>query len=118
MWTRRLPVQLGPRRLRPRRPNALERRKATEIADLLEARRAQIGTLSERDLLMAGVALYAGEGSKAGERVAFTNADTAMIALLCAWLRCFFEIVSVGCGYRSISTKGSTFVPLSCSHQR
>jgi hypothetical protein len=35
----------------------------------LEAGRARIGQLSERDLLIAGTALYAGEGSKAGHAV-------------------------------------------------
>ncbi len=92
LWTRHVPVQLGPRRLGPRRPNALERRKAAEIADLLEAGRARIGALSERDLLIAGTALYAGEGSKTGQRVVFTNSDPAMMVLFCAWLRRFFEI--------------------------
>jgi len=92
LWTREVPVERGPRRLRPREPNVLERRKATEIADLLEAGRARIGALSERDLLIAGAALYAGEGSKTGQRAAFANTDPAMIALFCRWLRQFFPV--------------------------
>jgi hypothetical protein len=59
----------GPRspaaaRGRRRAPNALQRRKQAEIDRLLEEGRARIGRLSEREFLVAGVALYAGEGSK------------------------------------------------------
>ena len=93
LWTRDVPVELGPRRAtRPRRPNALERAKQSEIADLLEAGRARIGELSERELLVAGVALYAGEGSKTGHAVGFANTDPMMVALFCRWLRRFFDI--------------------------
>jgi hypothetical protein len=76
----------------PRVPNALERRKAAEIADLMEAGRAQIGSLSDRDLLIAGTALYAGEGSKTGHEVGFPNTNPEMVELFCAWLRRFFDI--------------------------
>jgi transcriptional regulator with XRE-family HTH domain len=92
LWARDVAVELGPRRLAPRLPNASERRKAAEIADLLDAGRARIGPLSERDLLIAGTALYAGEGSKTGHEVGFANTNPAMVELFCAWLRRFFEI--------------------------
>lgn len=92
LWTRDVPVELGPRRMGPRQPNVLERRKAAEIAELLEEGRARIGSLSERDLLIAGVALYAGEGSKTGHEVHFANTNPAMVAMFCAWLRRFFAI--------------------------
>jgi hypothetical protein len=93
LWTRDVPVELGPRRLtRPRPPNALERAKQSEIAELLEAGRVRIGELSEREFLVAGVALYAGEGSKTDGRVRFTNSSAAMIGFFCAWLRAFFPL--------------------------
>ncbi|HEX2118449.1 MAG TPA: hypothetical protein VHF91_04640 [Acidimicrobiales bacterium] len=93
LWTRDVPVARGPRRrLGPRQPNALERRKAAEIADLMEAGQARIGRLGERDLLIAGTALYAGEGSKTGHAVGFTNTDPRMVALFCVWLRRFFVL--------------------------
>lgn len=93
LWTRDVLVELGPRRrLRPRAPNVLERRKAAEIAELLDQGRARIGALSERDLLIAGAALYAGEGTKRDGIVNFANSDPAMIALFCAWFRRFFSI--------------------------
>ena len=92
LWTRDVPVQLGPRRLRPRRPNVLERAKQAEIEELLEAGRRRIGHLSERDLLVAGVALYAGEGTKGGNTVGFANSDPQMVTFYCAWFRRTFEI--------------------------
>jgi transcriptional regulator with XRE-family HTH domain len=93
LWTRDVPVVRAPRRrLRPREPNALERRKAAEIADLLEAGRSRIGSLSEREFLVAGAALYAGEGSKTGQAIGFANTNAEMVGFFCAWLRRFFDI--------------------------
>ena len=52
----------------------------------------RIGVLSEEAFLVAGVALYAGEGSKRDGVVEFTNSDPAMIRFFCAWLRGQFDI--------------------------
>lgn len=82
--TRRSPVKRG--------PNRLERAKAAEIAALRLAGRATIGALADRDLLIAGTALYAGEGAKTDGKVKLANSDHRMIALHCAWLRRFFDI--------------------------
>jgi hypothetical protein len=41
---------------------------------------------------MAGVALYAGEGTKRDGAVRFANSDPRMVVFFCAWLRRFFEI--------------------------
>jgi hypothetical protein len=84
----RPPVTRGRRRA----PNALQRRKQAEIDRLVEEGRSRIGRLSEREFLVAGVALYAGEGSKRDGAVKFANTDPRMIAFYCAWLRRFFEI--------------------------
>lgn len=54
--------------------------------------REQIAALSERDLLIACTALYAGEGSKRDGHVGFANTNADMMALFCRWLRRFFEI--------------------------
>jgi hypothetical protein len=77
---------------RRRNPNALQRRKQGEIERLLKEGRVRIGRLSEREFLVAGVALYAGEGAKRDGAVKFANSDPRMIAFYCAWLRRFFEI--------------------------
>ena len=82
----------GRRTARRRSPNALQRAKATEIERLKEEGRARIAGLSERELLVAGVALYAGEGSKRDGDVRFANSDPRMIAFFCAWLRRFFDV--------------------------
>jgi hypothetical protein len=63
-----------------------------EIDRLLAEGRARIGRLSEREFLVAGVALYAGEGSKQDGRVRFVNSDPRMVVFFCSWLRHFYEV--------------------------
>lgn len=67
LWTRDVPFEARPARTGARRrgPNVLQRRKAAEIAELMEAGRQRIGELSEREFLVAGLLLYAGEGPSA-----------------------------------------------------
>lgn len=92
-WVRDVPFTPSPRSpARRRGPNALQRRKQAEIDEAVQWGRAQIGALSDRDLLIAGTALYAGEGSKADGRVGFANTNPDMMALFCSWLRAFFDI--------------------------
>lgn len=95
VWVRDVPFDRPPpSRAAPRRrgPNALERRKRAEMEELLVEGRARVGTLSERDLLIAGAALYAGEGAKRDRQVRFANTDPRMVRLFCLWLRTFFDI--------------------------
>jgi hypothetical protein len=70
----------------------LQRRKAAEIARLLAEGREEIDALSEREFLVAGTALYAGEGSKTDGKINFANSDPRIIQFFCAWLRRFFDI--------------------------
>lgn len=93
LWTRDIEVATGPRR-RPARsgPNSLQRRKAAEIEAMCQAGAVRIGRLSEREYLVAGAALYAGEGSKNDGCVKFTNSDPRMVAFFVRWLRTFFEV--------------------------
>jgi hypothetical protein len=94
IWVRDVPFDPLPRPPRGRRrgPNALQRRRQVEIDRLVAEGRERIGRLSEREFLVAGVALYAGEGSKTDGCVRFANSDPRMILLFCCWLRRFFEI--------------------------
>ena len=94
LWVRDVAFEPLPRVTRGRRraPNALQRRRQAEIDRLLAEGRARIGRLSEREFLVAGVALYAGEGSKRDGALRFTNSDPRMIFFHCCWLRRFFEI--------------------------
>jgi hypothetical protein len=93
-WVRDVAFAPRPRvdRGRRRAPNALQRRKQAEIDRLLAEGRQRVGRLTEREFLVAGVALYAGEGTKADGAVRFSNSDPRMIVFFCAWLRRFFEI--------------------------
>ena len=51
-----------------------------------------IGKLTDRELLIAGLALYWGEGYKKGRRLQFCNSDPKMIQFLLLWLQKCFEI--------------------------
>jgi hypothetical protein len=94
LWVRDVPFDPLPRPPRGRRrgPNALQRRRQAEIDRLVAEGRERIGRLSEREFLVAGVALYAGEGSKTDGCVRFANSDPRMIFFYCCWLRQFFAI--------------------------
>lgn len=92
LWTRDVPFEPGPRRSTLRGPNRLQQAKTAEIAATAAEGIARIGLLSERDLLIAGTALYAGEGAKTDGRVKLANSDPRMIELHCRWLRHFFDI--------------------------
>ena len=91
-WVADVAIEPAPRRSGPRRPSRLH------LDRLDDERAAQvwaaevIGTASERDLLIAGIALYAGEGAKTQGEVRFTNSDPRMVKLFCHFLRTFFAI--------------------------
>src|SRR5262249_29956271 len=93
LWVRDVPYV--PRRPRARRdtgPNRLARAKADEIQAMRAWGAEAIDTLSERDLLIAGTALYAGEGDNRDGCVGFANTNAAMVALFLSWLRTFFDV--------------------------
>jgi hypothetical protein len=94
LWVRDVAFEPRPRvdRGRRRAPNTLQRRKQAEIDRLLAEGRDRVGRLSEREFLVAGVALYAGEGSKGDGGLRFANSDPRMIVFFCSWLRRFFQI--------------------------
>jgi hypothetical protein len=93
---------------RRRDPNALQRRKQGEIERLLEEGRARVGRLSEREFLVAGVALYAGEGTKRDGAVRFANSDPRMIVFSATGYDASSRSTSRGCESASTSTKVST----------
>ena len=77
---------------RRREPNALQRRKEEENEALRAEGRQRLGCLEEQAFLAAGVALYAGEGTKSDGRLSFANSDPSIVAFFCGWLRYFFDI--------------------------
>ena len=92
VWVR--DVNFHPRRIRSqarsRRPNALQRRKTEQIERLRADGREQIGTLDNRDLLVAGAALYAGEGFK--DKLGMANSNPRILLFFVTLLRHFFEV--------------------------
>jgi hypothetical protein len=93
LWVRDVPFT--PSRLRygpQRRRQPLRERKLRQIEELNRDGVARIGALSNEAFLVAGVALYAGEGAKADGLVKFANSDPEMVHFFCAWFRRFFEV--------------------------
>ncbi len=92
-WVRDVEFTPKPRsRARKRGPNKLERAKLAEIEQLKVEGRQRIGQLSQREFLVAGVALYAGEGAKGDGRITFANSDPRMMRFFITWLRTFFAV--------------------------
>ena len=102
LWVRDVPFDEAARAARgganrnrgaqSRRPSRLRLEKEAEIERLLVEGSERIGELSARDLLVAGAALYAGEGAKGDGDVVFANSDVRMVVLFLRFLRTFFEI--------------------------
>jgi hypothetical protein len=74
------------------RPHPAHEAKLRQIEELNRDGLERIGTLSDEALLVAGIALYAGEGSKTDGEVRFSNSDPKMLRLFCAWFRRFFNV--------------------------
>lgn len=62
-------------------------RTAEHIADIKARACREVGELSERDLWIAGIAIYWGDGTKAQEDVRFTNCDPKIVQLMMRWFR-------------------------------
>jgi hypothetical protein len=93
LWVRDVPFTPSKRRYgAQRRPHAQHLAKLRQIEELNQLGMDRIGTLGEEAFLAAGVALYAGEGSKGDGLVRFANTDPGMVVFFCAWLRHFFVI--------------------------
>jgi hypothetical protein len=107
LWVRDVEFTPLPRPPRGRRraPNALQRRKQAEVDRLIEEGRARVGRLSEREFLVAGVALYAGEGSKSDGRVRFVNSDPRMWSSSAPGCGISMRSTSPASAWRSIFTK-------------
>ncbi len=75
-------------------------RKDTRIAEtkeIFDICQKEIGSVSDRDLFMVGVALYWAEGVKEKEyrpsvRVDFANSDPLMVEIFMKWIRTFADI--------------------------
>jgi len=93
LWVRDVPHERSQRRASlTRKPHAQHLAKVAEIAECDRRGVERIGVLSAEAFLVAGVALYAGEGAKRDGKVTFANTDARMVHFFCAWLRSFFEV--------------------------
>jgi transcriptional regulator with XRE-family HTH domain len=92
-WVRDVDFVPNPRRTAPNRPpNKLQRAKAAEIERCRAEGIARVGVLSEREFLAAGIGLYAGDGAKGDNEVAFANSNPELVRFFCAWFRRFFPV--------------------------
>ena len=100
-WVRDVEVEpeVWTLRVETRRNHGWKKRRATFLAKRaeqataeLESARTWLGELSDRDLFVAGIALYAGEGAKGRGSVQLPNSDPRIIVVFLAWLRRFFEV--------------------------
>lgn len=100
LWLRDIPVPPEDRiRLRNRQLEATKKtglanhRRRLEKQDRIREEAAkELGEVTKRDLFIAGVAIYAAEGSKqkpwhTGSRTVLINSDPRMITLFLGWLR-------------------------------
>lgn len=92
VWVRDVEFTPNPRRAaRKRGPNKLQRAKAAEIERLRADGIERVGALTEREFLLAGLGLYAGDGVKGDTQVAFANSNPRLIEFFCFWFRTFFD---------------------------
>ena len=93
LWVRDVPFTPSKRRTGPKRSTHPARTAKLRQIDELNAHGLQrIGILTEDAFLVAGVALYAGEGAKTDGVVKFANSDPRMVLFFTTWLRTFFVI--------------------------
>ena len=93
LWVRDVEFTPSPRRYgAQRRPHPFHEAKLRQIEELNDEGRRRIGTLSDEAFLVAGAALYAGEGAKRDGLVLFANSDPAMIRFFCTWFRRCFAV--------------------------
>ena len=93
LWVRDVEFTPNPRRrTRAPRPSSLHLRRLAEVERCDREGVERIGALSDREFLVLGLALYAGEGSKTRNDVCFANSDPRMIRTFVAWFRRFFDV--------------------------
>ena len=93
LWVRDVPFTPTLRLRGPhRRPHPAHEAKLRQIEELNREGTTRLGVLTDEALFAAGIALYAGEGSKTDGEVRFSNSDPKMVRLFCTWFRRFFNV--------------------------
>lgn len=78
-------------------------KRLNEIKDMLTAGKSEVGRLSERDKFIAGICLYAAEGTKRDKVCNFANSDSLLIKFMADWFRRF-------CHVREEKLRGSLWI--------
>ena len=73
-------------------PHPLHLKKLAEIERCRDEAEALVGRLSERDLRMFAVGLYAGEGSTTTGTVSLANSNPVLLRVFVTWLRSEFHL--------------------------
>jgi transcriptional regulator with XRE-family HTH domain len=94
LWVRDVDFEPRPRsRGHPAGPkHPMRLKKEAELADARAEAEVLTSDLTERDLRMFALGLYAGEGEKTKGTVGLANTNPAYLALFVSWLRRDFEI--------------------------
>ena len=66
-----------------------QNRRIEETKKLFSLGMKEVGTLSKRDKLLAGIAFYASEGTKSDKGCSFANSDPTIIKFMVNWFREF-----------------------------
>lgn len=70
-----------------------KRRRLAKIEKYINDGKSKLATLNEREFLIAGLAIYWGEGSKKKRRVEFCNSDPEMVKFVTRWLKLCFNVL-------------------------
>lgn len=73
-------------------PHPQQVAKEQEIERFIREGERTVGRMTDREFLLVGAALYAGEGFKTGASLGMANTDPAILLAFVHWLRRFFEI--------------------------
>lgn len=64
-----------------------QNKRIKEIGEMRNEALGEIGHLNKRDLLLLGIGLYWGEGSKCNEEVGVINSDPILVKLMIRWFK-------------------------------
>lgn len=67
-------------------------KRLNQVKELLEKGRQEIGRLTVRDRFIAGISLYAAEGTKMDKANGFANSDPLLIFFMSFWFRKFCHV--------------------------
>jgi hypothetical protein len=94
VWVRDVPFVPRPRNRghSSHKPHPLTVKKEAEIERCRADAESFVGSLSDRDLTMFCLGLYAGEGGKTRGSITFANTNPTFVAVVATWLRRQFRI--------------------------